>query len=449
MRLFFQTLMIVAIGVTVTAPLEACNYSAMMRSFNRALERYQANPTQARADRICRIRQRIHDKWGSVPPFIVPPPPAGVMCAVMPGRGAGRGGGPGGVIIGIGNGGTAHGWVRNPTDTACVYDWEIIPDPGNPAGITVFPLSGSVTVPGHSSVPVPIDVEITPLTLAGEVGLFDIFWTDTCAGFPLPDDGSRFQVFADPEISLLPADPFLLAAPGVPLPVMFEIVNHTGAPVMRTFDFVHHGDPASEMELNNGAVYDAQNLFPIDKSVSSVSVTVPAFDSEIILKETLIAGEICDPAMYNCCGLSLGAAFCCAQILNDDLGPQRVTPLFQELVGQPTGAGDIGFQVNGLLVQIPTNLAPTAGELLDVLTLQTLDASLFIDPFNYAPLVDESGFMLMTPLPLVPNFFSTDPGLQWLPSPPPILPLLPDWPGLELMTQALVPQVNAWAPPPP
>jgi len=313
MRVVAMVIICFAFGCLSSLPLEACNFSAMMRSYARALARFQADPSPAHADRLCRIRQRIHDKWGDVPPYMVPVPPPGVMCMPVSGRGAGRGGGPGGVIIGIGHGGTAHGWVRNPTDTACTYEWEIIPDPDNPEGIDIFPLTGTVMVPGHSSETVPIEIEIVPLTLAGTVGHFEIHWTDTCSGFPLPPDGSHFQVFADPEISLLPAFPVLTAIPGVPLPVMFEIVNHTGAPVMRTFDFAHIGDPASVMELNNGTPYDAVNLFPLDKSVSSVSVAVDAFDTELVMKETLTTAETCAPARYNFCGLRFGVIFCPAE----------------------------------------------------------------------------------------------------------------------------------------
>jgi len=445
MARFYMLLTLTLLYCLAPPNLSACNYSAMMRSFNRAVEKYLDDPTPARADRICRIIARINNKFGKT--RVVPPPPDGVMCAAMPELGNGRGGGPGAVIIGIGQGGEVGGWVRNPTDQPCTYEWEIIPDPLNPAGFTVFPLSGSVVVPPFSSAAATFDIALGPGILPDTVAFFDIFWFDTCSGLPLGDDSARFRVFADPEITLLPQDPFILAVPQVPLPVFFEITNHTDAPVTRTFDFVHIGDPASEMALNNGMPFDAINLFPDDKSVSSVEVTVDPFSTDLFLKETLMLGEICDPEMINCCGLQFGDAVCCSMILNDDLAPRRVTPLFQDLIGDPTGVGFIGFQIDGITVQIPTDFSPNPPDLLDMLTVQTIQQSLFTDGFNFSPLVDDTGFMLMTPL-LPTDFFSTDPGLLWLPSPPPLQDYLPLWPepGLELHLQSMVMLVNGERP---
>ncbi len=215
---------------------------------------------------------------------------------------------------------------------------------------------------------------------------------------------------------------------------------------------MHIGDPASVMHLNNGDPFDALNLFPVDKSVSSVEITVEPFVTDLILKETLLAGEICDPAMINCCGLRWGDSFSCSQIFNHDLGPQRIAPLYYELVGEPSGIGDFGLQVGGVQIQIPTNAAATVPDLLDILAQQTIDNALTINQFNFIPLVDELGFMLMAPLDLPVFFFSNDPGLQWALSPVPLLPILPSWPTppgepIQLMLQSLVPTVNGWLPP--
>ncbi|MCB1050833.1 MAG: hypothetical protein KDC71_09555, partial [Acidobacteria bacterium] len=232
-------------------PAIACNYSAMMRSYHRAVAQWQADPTPARAERICRIIARIDNKFTNTPPNFTPTPPPGITCDPRPQYGNGRGGGPGGVVIGIGTAATPYGWVRNLGPDPCIYDWEIVPDPANPAGFDVTVLTGSVLVPANTSEAVPFEVIIDPLVPPGTVGFFDIFWTHSCTGLPLPPESSHFQIFADPELTILPSAPFLLIEPGLPLPVMFDVTNHTGSPVSRTLDFVHVGDPGSLMAFND------------------------------------------------------------------------------------------------------------------------------------------------------------------------------------------------------
>jgi hypothetical protein len=96
------------------------------------------------------------------------------------------------------------------------------------------------------------------------------------------------------------------------------------------------------------------------------------------------------------------------------------------------------------VVQVPTDLSPNLNELIDFLGLQTLNNALFVNGFNFMPMVSENDFLLMAPLPLPLQFFSTDPGLNWTPLPPPIQALLPPWPGeqLGLHLQALIVDVN-------
>ena len=151
----FQTIFLFCISSFFVEPALACNYSAMMRSFNRAIAKWEADPTQARADRICRIIERIDNKFTNTPPNMTPMPPDGITCDPRPSYGNGRGGGPGGVMIGIGTAGTAHGWVRNLGPEPCTYDWLIVPDPANPLGFDLTPLSGSILVGANSTEAVP------------------------------------------------------------------------------------------------------------------------------------------------------------------------------------------------------------------------------------------------------------------------------------------------------
>jgi hypothetical protein len=308
----------------IFAPAYACNYSSLMRGFYRLVARYNANPTMARADAICRRIRRIEQKFTITPPAVPPVAPPGVNCAPMPMMGMGRGGGPGGLIIGIGQMAVGSGWVRNFGPDPCMYTWSITPDPANPSGFTILPSSGSVMVPPNTSTAVDFDVSIAPAVPNGTTAFFDIEWIDTCTGLPLFPDNQRFQVTSDSELTVLPAAPFEIASPGVPLPVMFEITNHTASPVMRTFDFLHIGDPASEMELSDGTLFAAQNLFPVvpPPDTRQVTVTIDPFSTEMVLKEELMAGEICDPQMINCCALVSGAGTCCQMIFNDHNAPK-------------------------------------------------------------------------------------------------------------------------------
>jgi len=425
-----------------------CNYAGKMRTYARALARWNALPNMNNSDRLCRAIRRIDCKFKNKPGKPTPPTPAGLACPPK-GNGGGRGGGPLSVIVGIGAGPIlTHGWVRNHNAADCQFTFTITPDPGNPPGFTASPLIGMIDVPGGGSASVDFDVEVAPGTPNGAVAFFDIEWIDGCTNLPLADEFETFQVTADSEISVTPVMPLFPASPGLPTSVAWNVANHTPAPVTRAFSFFWQGDPASVVERNDGTPYDIKNLFPADKTTfGGGSVTVPANDAEIIVKDDLLPGEFCDPEMIGCCGIDFGGVPCCALIPNDDLGPPfRIVPPFYDLVGTPSGVGQIGFDINGFIVQVPTIAAPTVPELLDLLVVQTLNLSENQNGFNYMPIVDDTGFMLLFPMDVLFDFqfFSTDPLLQWQPDLPLLTPPAGSWNGgagqLELMVQS----VNGW-----
>jgi hypothetical protein len=121
------------------------------------------------------------------------------------------------------------------------------------------------------------------------------------------------------------------------------------------------------------------------------------------------------------------------------------------------GGGQIGFQISDFFVQIPTDQFLTAEQHIDILTIQTLNFVENAPGFNFFPFPQGPDFMLEAPIFEPIQFFSNDPGLQWLP-PDPLLPngpaLFPQWGlglplppdpnlgGLQLTTQALILDAN-------
>lgn len=426
----------------------ACNYASKMRLYTKYLQRYIGDPSPGNASLLCNIVRNIEIKFKNTPAKPTPPIPAGLNCSAV-NNGGGRGGGPGAVIAGVGQGVGSFLWVRNHHDEVCDFTWEITADPGNPAGFSLSQTTGMVNVPGQSSVPVLLDIMVAAGVPPGTMAFFKVEWIDACSGLPLFDDFADFKVTADAEISVVPTSPLFVLMPGAPLMMSWRVTNHTGAPVSRPYTYFRIGDPASVMAFNGGGQYDIVNTFLSDKSVSGGTADVPAFGEIIIDKVPLLPGEFCDPEMIHCCGLAFGTATSCGMVINDDLGPRPIPPLFWDLVGNPTGVGQIGFQIDGFNVQIPSDIGTPIPIQLDQLMQLTLDLGQNLNGFNFTAMLDGAeGMMLMLP-PLLPfDFFSTDPGLQWQPLLPPILPLMEPWSNLELQVIELVGVVNGWAVPP-
>ncbi len=426
----------------------ACNYAGKMRTYQRLLAKWTVNPNMNNSDRLCRAIKRIDCKFKNKPGKPTPPTPAGLACPPK-GNGGGRGGGPLSIIVGIGAGPIAStGWVRNHYGSETVYEFAITPAPGNPAGFSVSPTSGQIPVPAGSTATVDFDVTVSGAAAPGAIAFFDIVWTDPVTNLPLADEFQSFQVTADSEVSVIPVMPMHFATPGLPTSVAWSVTNHTGSTVTRPFTYFWQGDPASVAELNSGAPYDIKNMFPADKTApAGGSVTVGPGETEIIMKDDFLPGEFCDPEMIGCCGLDLGGSSCCALIANDDFGPPfRTLMPFYDLLGNPTGIGDIGFNINGFQALVPSNAAPTVPELLDLLAQQTLNLADNQNGFNFMPMVDETGFMLLFPMELPFQFqlFSTDPGMQWQPDLPLVFPDAAGWLGGPNDLLGLVEIVNGW-----
>lgn len=429
-------------------PNYACNYASKMRLYHKYLDRYLNDPSVGNASLLCNLVRGIELKFKNKPGKPTPPIPGGLNCAAV-NNGGGRGGGPGAVVVGIGQGVGSFAWVRNHNAEACEFTWTITPEASNPAGFSLSATTGMISVPGLSSAPVFFDIMVDPSVPDGTMAFFRVTWVDGCTGLPLFDEWADFKVTADAQISVVPVDPLYPLLPGGPPLVMsFRVTNHTPAPISRPYTYFHLGDPASLGNLNSGGTYQINNVFPVDKSVTGGVADVPALGELIIDKVPLLPGEFCDPEMINCCGLDFGGATCCGIIINDDLGPRPIPPLFQDLVGFPEGGGFIGFQVDRFMVQVPTNALTPLPLQLEQLALQGLNMAQQQNGFNFMPMLDEFGMFLMAPPGLDVQFFSTDPGLQWQPLLPPVLPLLPEFPETPELILQLVAVVNGWTPPP-
>lgn len=425
----------------------ACNYASKMRLYHKYLDRYLNDPTPANASQLCNVVRGIEIKFKNKPGKPTPPIPDGLDCDALM-IGGGRGGGPGAVVVGTGQGAGSFLWARNHNDTPCEFTWTITPDPGNPAGFGLSATTGMVTVPALSSVPALFDIFVDPAVPNGTMAFFTVTWVDGCTGFPLFDDFASFKVTADSQISVVPDEPLFVLSPGVPLIMRWRVTNHTAATITRPYTYFHIGDPQSVAPLNTGGTYPIINTFLVDKSVSGGSATLQPFEEIVIEKEPLVAGEFCDPEMINCCGLDFGGATCCGIILNDDFGPRPIPPLFHDLVGKPTGLGLIGFEIGTMQVAIETDLLIPVPIQLEQLTLQGLNMAQNVNGFNFLPMLDQEGMMLLHAPNVSAQFFSTDPGLQWQPVLPPFLPFMDGWVLGEVPLPLLVETVNGWAVPP-
>ena len=455
----------------LASPVWACQYSAKMRAFDRAVANWVADPTSVNADKVCNIWRQIGYKFGGDPDKPQPALPAGIACGGS-GTGGGRSGfmggvplpgapfGPGGVIGHIGD---SHGlffWIRNHQDVECSFSYTIIPDPGNPPGMTVTPLNGVELVPPRGSLPVPFDVFLDPLLADGALATFRIEVIDLCSGLPLPDDTSVFEVWASADCSVLPNDPFLLAAPGSSLTASWTLTNYRAdVSLVKPFSFVALGDPNSLVALNNGSPFFVPNIFPADKSVTGGSVTVPPLDSVVITWDDLRPGEFCDPQMIGCCGLLMdGIPVPVPANLFNDMGilpgGDPITPnaiaieLHQlSLVGLEPLGPQVEIQVPPFQFIEPTldftmNPRPIP-DVIDGLAQQILYQSQLTNGFDVSVMVMDDALTVFTQ-PLIPvDFLSLDPLLQWQPQQMPYQPLLPQWPQLDLMLQA-VETVNGW-----
>lgn len=403
---------------------DACVYAKLVASINRLINIYLANPTPTNAVRICNKIRRLEDKLTGVPGKPVPAIPAGIMCSAGGGGGAGRGGGAGGGVgagpVGVPGGSSLDTivFVRNHRASTCTFMWTITPDPGNPAGFSVTPLTGSVMVPASSTVTVPISATIGGGASPGDVAFFDVEIIDTCNGLPLPSDLSRFSVTASAAISVVPNVPLVLAAQGVPFMTSWKVTNHSGAPISKSYALVPVGDPASVGTLNAGTPYDVRNVFDTSMTGGG-TVNLNPGESTDIDWGPLELGEFCDPEMTNCCGLEIDGALTCVVIGNDDAGPDNPDTSFVDLVGTALGGGvQVQFQrgPDNFFVQVNTNPGQPIPQILDQIALDMLFQSEQVPGFHFMPMVDELGIgFLVSPTTQV-FVQSFDPGLNWVPN---------------------------------
>ena len=425
----------------------ACNYASKMRLYQKYLQRWLDDPSVGNTTLLCNLVRGIDIKFKNKPGKPTPPLPDGLDCS-MANRGGGRGGGPGAVVVGIGQGAGTYAWVRNHNDVECMFTWTINPDPGNPPGFSFSETTGMINVPGLRTDFASFDVFVDAGVPNGAMAFFTVEWIDGCTGLPLFDDWAEFKVTADSQISVTPVLPLNMLAPGPPLIVSYRVVNHTAAAISRPYTYFSIGDPQSLGNLNSGGTYQINNIFQTDKSISGGTADVPPLSELIIDKVPLLPGEFCDPEMLSCCGLDFGGATCCAFVFNDDFTPQPIPPLFHDLVGVPEGIGNIGFQIGEFAIQIPANPVTPLPEQLEQLALQALNQAQNLDGFNFMPMLDQEGLLLMHAPDLPSQFFSTDPGVQWQPLLPPVDPLLPEFQQEMVTILPMIEIVNGWAFPP-
>jgi len=425
----------------------ACNYASKMRRFNKALAAYIANPTVNNAIRLCNIRRGIEIKFKNSPWKPTPALPPEIDCDAI-NNGGGRGGGPGAVVVGIGQGAGSFAWVRNHGPDPCDFTWTITPDPGNPPGFSLSATSGMITVPPMSSAPVFFDIMVDSGVVDGTMAFFRVTWMDGCSGLPLFDEFADFKVTADSEISVVPTQPFFDLMPGIPLTLSYKVTNHTGSMVSRPFTYFHIGDPASRAELNSGGEYTIKNIFQQDKSITGGTAVIDPFGEIFIDKDPLLAGEFCDPEMINCCGLDFGGATCCAFVFNDGLGQIAQSETFFDLIGKPNGGGFIGMTFLGNTVQIPTDPIVPVPIQLEQLTLQAVNQANNINGFNMSVMLAPDGLMPMHEIHTPIELFSTDPGLNWVQVIPPYLHYVESWTTGEMNILGIIPPINGWEPMP-
>ena len=426
---------------------DACNYASKIRRYNKALAAYLANPTVTNAIRLCNIVRGIEIKFKNSPQKPTPVLPPEIDCDEI-NNGGGRGGGPGAVVVGIGQGAGSFAWVRNHGPDPCDFTWTITPEANNPPGFSFSATTGMITVPGMSSAPVFFDIMVDPAVSNGTMAFFRVTWMDGCTGLPLFDEFADFKVTADTEISVVPTQPFFGLEPGLPLGLSYRVTNHTGGMVSRPYTYFHIGDPASRAELNSGGEYVIKNIFQMDKSISGGTAEIPAFGEIIIDKDPLLAGEFCDPEMVNCCGLDFGGATCCAFVFNEPLGFVAQSEIFYDLIGKPVGGGFIGLSFLGNTVQIPTDPLVPIPIQLEQLTLQAVNQANNINGFNLSVMLAPDGIMPMHEIHTPIELFSTDPGLNWMPVLPPFQHLLEPWTFGEVDILGIMLPINGWEPMP-
>ncbi len=443
-------------------PIFACQYSAKIRAFDLAVEKYLADPTSVNADKICNIWTQIGIKFKGDPDKPQPPLPAGVMCTGGSSTGGGRSGyaggiavpgsgiGPGGVIGHIGSSHPLSFWIRNHSYDDCFFTYILVPDPGNPPGFTLTPSSGGMTVMGRETKAVDFDLTLDPTLADCAIGTFRLEVIDTCTGLPLPDDTAEFQVKASADCSVVPNAPFILSTPGSNNQASWTITNYRAdISLMKPFSFVGLGDPASLVGLNDGSPYFVPNMFPADKSVTGGIATVPPLDSIEITWDDLRPGEFCDPQMIGCCGLLIDDIPVVSNVFNDMTNPDVVAiELVQlDLVGaQPLGPF-VSVEVPPFVFQAPTldlmaNPRPIP-EVIDQLALQILQQSFNQNGFDVSVMVfDQAMTVFMLPNQF-PAYQSLDPSLQWNVRQAPIPPFLPEWPIFEDVG-SLTRVINGW-----
>ncbi|MCB1042407.1 MAG: hypothetical protein KDC35_05700 [Acidobacteria bacterium] len=443
-------------------PLFACVYSAKLRAYQRAVDKYIADPTPTNAAKVCNIWTQIGIKFKGDPNKPQPALPAGVNCGAGNGGGNGRGGfaggvplpgapfGVGGVIGHIGDAHMLDFWIRNHSDLECLFSWTIIPDPLNPPGFSFTSLSGSILVPARGTVPVPFEVIMGAGLMDGDVGMFRVEIIDNCSGLPLPDDTAEFQVKASADCSVLPNSPFILVGPGTVNQASWTLTNYrVDMGVTKSFGFAGLGDPASLVALNNGTAYFVPNIFPADKSVTGGMVTVPPGSSVEITWDDLLPSEFCDPQMIGCCALVMDDVPVVFNLFNDmELTPERITPELVELSlvsVQPLGP-EVVVEMPPFQFHQPTTSGPLPlpiPEIIDGLTQQMLQQSSLTNGFNISVMVMEDALTIFRPQPPPPLFMSLDPALQWTPILAPFQDVLPEW-GVTRSVLDFGRIVNGW-----
>lgn len=433
LRFYKEWIALIMFALLITAiPTEsqACNYFRKLDRFNKAVDRYLnlvamgAPPAQIglAAARVCRLRRDIDQKFKNRPGKMTPPIPGGIDCSMLGGGGGGGGGGRGGVG---GGGGSPGGgpipfnvWIRNHDTTACMVSWEIVAEPGNPAGFTVNPSSGSLSVGAFATgtALVPFTIDIDAAVAVGAIAEFQVILIDSCNNLPFGEEFGFFEVVATENVQIAPIMP-LVPVPDSPTPFMlgWRLTNNTSDTILKSYSFNFVPDPASEEFLNNGAPYAIRNAVPTDKSNFGGMVAIPPNDFVDIDWE-MISTQYCDPEMLGCCAIEVDGAACCIMTPNEESTPTGACGDTYQLVGMPQG-GNVDVVINHNLATFPimfqSSPSDDVGQILDQIAFQMIEFFDFQPGFNFQPVVDEDEFMLMLPPGANAQFFSTDPGLQW------------------------------------
>lgn len=397
----------------------ACVYNSLLGKYNRAVARYNANPSAQNSFQVCRYYRRITKKFKNRPAPMLPPgvpcPPAPAPIGPGPMGGPAGGGGRGGVGGGQGFPGGPNipfkVWVQNQLSTSCNVSWQIIADVSNPPGFSLTQSTGTITATAFGNVPTSLDsfmVTIAPTVSPGDSAMFHIYFIDGCTGFQYTEEFSSFKVKALDSITVEPRDVIQVAAGSSPFSNAWTFQNHSTTQKVVNFDFTFMGDPGSLEALNNlPTTFYIKNAGMVNKGQASASVTLDPGEIEDWEMQK-VPTQFCDPEMIECCGISIDGAESCVWNPND-LTTHSCDGIL-ELNGTGTG-GLISVLVDTFLFQITTPPAMAAVDIVDEIAMQVQSAFEFLPDFYSQPVVDSNAFMIMTAPGTLIEIIVNDPGL--------------------------------------